>query len=114
MSRIIVTRAVGAPLDADCEADEHRMTITVKPVQDVWCVECGEGICHLMFRTGGAAERGAVRLAAAFARCGRDVRVIVRDRFGVLAGSLEVSPTREMLHRALFTTGYDDWIIPEA
>lgn len=99
MSQIAVTRTVLTSSQIALDADEYRMTITVSPAQNGWCVECGADLCHLMFRSGGAAERGAVRLAAAFARCGHDVRVLVRDRSGVLAGALDITPTREMLRQ---------------
>jgi hypothetical protein len=45
-----------------------------------------------IFRTGGEAERSAVRLAAALTKAGWSARVVVHDLDNALAGSLEVTP----------------------
>lgn len=68
------------------------MTISVKPMPGGWSVECDKAVSPQIFRGGGAAERSAVRLAAAFAKCGHGVRVVVLDRRGAVAGALDVSP----------------------
>jgi hypothetical protein len=74
-------------------------TISVKPLPEGWFVECEPDLCVQLFRSGGAAERSAVRLAAAFAKCGRNVRVVIHDRRGLLAGSLDANPCSGDLRR---------------
>ncbi|WP_304277458.1 hypothetical protein [Caulobacter segnis] len=45
-----------------------------------------------VFIAGGAAERTAVRLAAAFNQTGRGVRMVIHDRLGRVAGELILGP----------------------
>jgi len=68
-------------------------TISVKPLPDGWLVEWEPNVCLQVFRSGGAAERSAVRLAAALAKRGRNVSVVIHDRRGAIAGSLDINPS---------------------
>jgi hypothetical protein len=69
--------------------------INVKPLKSGWYVDCGQNLLQV-FQSGGDAERSAVRLAAAFGKIGRRAMVIVHDRRGAVAGTLDVAPWREL------------------
>lgn len=69
-----------------------QVTISVRPLRRGWSVDCGPGFAPQVFIAGGAAERTAVRLAAAFTHTGREVRVVIHDRLGRVAGELIVGP----------------------
>jgi hypothetical protein len=68
------------------------ITINVKPLRSGWTLECDGVLESQVFRTGGEAERSAVRLAAALTKAGWCARVVVRDLDNTIAGSLEVTP----------------------
>jgi hypothetical protein len=68
------------------------ITIKVKPLRSGWTLECDGLLESQIFRTGGEAERSAVRLAAALTKAGWSARVVVHDLDNAFAGSLEVTP----------------------
>ena len=68
------------------------ITISVKPLRAGWALECDEFVESQVFRSGGEAERSAVRLAVALIRAGWSAKVVVHDLRGLVAGSLQVGP----------------------
>ena len=68
------------------------ITISVKSLSTGWILECEELLETQVFRSGGQAERSAVRLAAALIKAGWCAKVVVHDLKGVIAGSLDVIP----------------------
>ena len=72
--------------------------INVTPLEVGWYVDCEQNLLQV-FQSGGEAERSAVRLAAAFSKVGRPATVIVHDRRGVVAGTLDVAPGYEFSRR---------------
>jgi hypothetical protein len=60
--------------------DKHQ--IRVKPCGDGWTVECDEVGQPILFITGGRAEHHARAMAAAMAKAGCDVRLLICDRKG--------------------------------
>jgi len=73
------------------------ITISVKPLRTGWTLECAQLLEIQVFRSGGDAERSAIRLAAALTKVGWRAKVVVHDLGGLIAGSLEVGP--ESRHR---------------
>lgn len=69
-----------------------QITISVRPLRKGWSVDCGPDFGLQVFIAGSAAERSAVRLAAAFCHAGRWVKILVHDRRGRVAGELDVGP----------------------
>jgi hypothetical protein len=68
------------------------IAINVKPLRAGWALECDRMETQL-FRTGGEAERSAVRLAAALTKAGWFVKLVIHDLGGAIAGLMEVGPS---------------------
>jgi hypothetical protein len=69
-----------------------KITINVQPLKTGWALECSQFLEAQLFKTGGEAERNAIRLAAALAKVGWCAKVVIHDLGGGVAGLMEVTP----------------------
>lgn len=85
-------------------ANFAEIMIDVKPVGSIWILEC-EGLMEIqLFKTGGEAERSAVRLASALATVGWSAKVVVHDVAGAVAGHMDLTLVEGRQARRLRTT----------
>lgn len=61
--------------------------IVVSPLDGGWMVRSSGDLAPLFVRSGGRAEAKAEAIARALAVSGADVRVVIMDRSGALAGT---------------------------
>lgn len=76
----------------DIMSNSTFITINIRPLRSGWTLECVEFLEPQVFGAGGAAERSAVRLAAALTTLGWWARVVVHDLGGVATASLDMTP----------------------
>lgn len=74
-------------LEQLCPPEPPDGEVVVSAFGDGWLVKAPAGLEPLLFRSGARAEREAEGLARALTAAGRDIKVVVLDRSGQLAGS---------------------------
>lgn len=75
-----------------------QITVNVRPLR-AGGADCGPDFGLQAFIAGRAAERSAVRLAAAFTLAGRGVKVVIHDRSDSAAGELDAGPHTHPVQR---------------
>lgn len=71
---------------------DAKITINVQPLRAGWALECSQFLEAQLFKSGGEAERNAVRLAAALTKLGWCAKIVIHDLGGGVAGLMEVAP----------------------